>query len=154
MTLCFTTFRKTFLSSNSWKNPSWKATSPIASSYFQILLDVVLDVTPILSDMRAFERVDVTSVVANAQKELGTGCRYLQTILGIIDRMEAWYGALATSQAPKQLYSSRPALRSRPPHTQGNRFSYSYTFPDFSVASPVSFFDAIRIKLLGLVGNI
>lgn len=153
VTICLTVFRDSFFSSGLWRHLLWKAESSIASLPFQTLLDVVFDLTPNLPGMKAFKSLN-TFTKANAQRRLYDGCHFLEVLRRTVDHLEGWFANMVASQWPDQMYHSKAATWCSIPSFDEDRFSYTYTFPDFSIAMAVTFYDAVRIRVLGLIGNI
>ncbi|KAL8687953.1 MAG: hypothetical protein Q9218_006015 [Villophora microphyllina] len=151
VTICLTIFRDSILGSAICKNPPWKADSPTASTPFQKLLDLVFDFTPILPGWKTSKDLSMTTE-ANLLQSLHDGFHYLELFLRSIDKSEEWLINTDVAQE-EQLYQRKPAIWASDGSSHHSCFSYAYTFDNFSVASAVTFYDAIRVRIIGLVSN-
>ena len=149
VTVCLTIFRDSFLSSSPWKYAHQDADSPTPQSHLQDLFSIVFDLTPILPGLMDFRQVD-TVLKDDGYQRLEKGLHYMESLMHAFQCIEEWYRALQASPGVDQLYHQRPAAWNSFGETC---FSSSYTFSDFSIAMAVIFFDAIRIRMLGLLGD-
>ncbi|KAI4105073.1 MAG: hypothetical protein L6R37_002961 [Teloschistes peruensis] len=151
VTICLTIFRDSFLGSATWKNPAWGAESPTASSTFQKLLDLVFDLTPILPGWKHFKEASMAAE-ANFLENVHEGLHYLKKFLRCIDQLEEWLIYTNAAQG-EQLFQHRPAMWGYETDSHLSCFSYTYTYFDFSVAMAVTFYEAILVRVIGLISN-
>ncbi|KAL8662590.1 MAG: hypothetical protein Q9202_004548 [Teloschistes flavicans] len=151
VTICLTLFRDSFLGSATWKKPPWGGESPTASSPFQRLLDLVFDLTPLLPGWKVFKELGMAAE-ANLLQSLHDGFHYLNRFLRSVDQLEEWL--LDTYAAHGEgLFQRKSAIWSSETDFHRSCFSYAYTFSDFSTATAVTFYDAIRVRVIGLIST-
>ncbi|KAL8636431.1 MAG: hypothetical protein Q9228_006172, partial [Teloschistes exilis] len=151
VTICLTIFRDSFLGSATWKNPAWGAESTTTSSTFQKLLDLVFDLTPILPGWKHFKDASMATE-ANFLQNVHEGFHYLNRFLRCIDQLEEWLIYTNAAQG-EQLFQHKPATWGCETDSHLSCFSYTYTYFDFSAAMAVTFYDAILVRVIGLISN-
>ncbi|KAL9577664.1 MAG: hypothetical protein Q9212_006221 [Teloschistes hypoglaucus] len=134
-----------------YENPPWRAESPTASSTFQKLLDVVFDLTPLLPGWKDFKELSMAGE-ANLLQDLREGFHYLNMFLRCIDQLEQWLIYTHAVQG-EQLFRHEPAIWGRETDSHYPCFLYKYTYFDFSAAMAVTFYDAILVRVVGLISN-
>lgn len=99
---------------------------------------------------KSFIRV-VVEDETDARKRLDEGCYYLERLRHVVRNIEEWYVDLSASQEGKELHKPKPATWI---NVEDSCFPSAYTFPDLSLAMALTFYDAIRIRVIGMVGDL
>lgn len=89
---------------------------------------------------------------ANFLENVHEGLHYLKKFLRCIDQLEEWLIYTNAAQG-EQLFQHRPAMWGYETDSHLSCFSYTYTYFDFSVAMAVTFYEAILVRVIGLISN-
>ncbi|KAL8951433.1 MAG: hypothetical protein Q9222_002594 [Ikaeria aurantiellina] len=122
------------------------------SLLFQSLLNPILEFTQILPGLEGYQEPQVAAG-ANARQLLHKGFGYLEDLLSVFARIDSWFANAVASQDEERVYHLDRSTWSHPSSIDESAFSYAYTFSDFSSALAVTFYHAIRIRVLGLISE-
>lgn len=85
--------------------------------------------------------------------------RLLRSAQSILRRLKTWEAGLQNHDEGVQLFISRfsswsNASRNKDESLRGKTFAVSYTFPSFELAVTLVYHEAVKISVLGLIGDI
>lgn len=89
---------------------------------------------------------------ADLLQNLHEGFHYLNMFLRCIDQLEQWLIYTNAAQG-EQRFQQKPAIWGCETDSHQSCFSYKYTYFDFSAAMDVTFYDAILVRVIGLISN-
>ncbi|KAL8710041.1 MAG: hypothetical protein Q9220_005312 [cf. Caloplaca sp. 1 TL-2023] len=152
VTICLTTLRETSLGSVSLERLQFQNDVFNGSLPFQSLLNPILEFTRILPALEGFQNPE-EAIKVNVPQLLQTGFGYLEDLLSAFARIEGWFANAIASKDDERLYHLENSTWGHPSSIIESALSYAYTYADFSTALAVTFYYAIRVKVLDLTSK-
>lgn len=156
ISVCLTSNRSSFLSSNEWRNPPWRNHYSPVTSPLQDLLDIAFDIPlPLQKWERAKNNGAGSQPFFALESTLSTEDieELLTELLAVNHKLQTWHADFSDPSQESIPFGERPTTcknhRLDPDElSEGKLFPTSYTFTQFPVAMAFVYFEGICIQLL------